>query len=157
MTKAYTSKEIKNRLSNIGEAIGNIALEYIAELEEKISVLLSCKNCPENKGGYICQKEYEGKCLTQKTQYIKELQEENAELKARIEKQDADILTLKGLSERQRDQLTKAKEIMQIAIKGISHQGIVGGTERPFEKQAELEFNLFLEKAEQFLNSEVER
>ena len=29
------------------------------ELEEKISVLLSCKNCPENKDGLICQKEYE--------------------------------------------------------------------------------------------------
>ncbi len=53
----------------------------IADLEEKISVLLSCKNCPENKGGLICQKEYENKCLTQKIQYIKELQEEIAELK----------------------------------------------------------------------------
>ena len=52
----------------------------IAELEEKISVLLSCKKCPDNKGGYICQKEYENKCLAQKIQYIKELQEENAEL-----------------------------------------------------------------------------
>ena len=52
----------------------------ITELEEKISVLLSCKNCSENKGGYICEKEYENKCLTQKMQYIKELQEENAEL-----------------------------------------------------------------------------
>lgn len=48
----------------------------IKELEEKISVLLSCKNCPENKGGYICQKEYEDKCLAQKIQYIKELSEE---------------------------------------------------------------------------------
>lgn len=45
----------------------------------------------------------------------------------------------------------EAKEIMQIAIKGISHWGIIGGTERPFEKQAELEFNLFLEKAEDFI------
>ena len=57
-----------------------------AELEEKISILLSCKNCPENKGGYICQKEYEDKCLAQKIQYIKELKEENAELKNQIEK-----------------------------------------------------------------------
>lgn len=51
-----------------------------ANLEEKISVLLSCKNCPENKGGYICQKEYEDKCLSQKIQFIKELQAENEEL-----------------------------------------------------------------------------
>ena len=53
----------------------------IEELEEKISVLLSCKNCPENKDGLICQKEYENKCLAQKIQYIKELKEENAKLK----------------------------------------------------------------------------
>lgn len=51
-------------------ASGHSTLE---ELENKISILLSCKNCPENKGGYICEKEYEGKCLSQKTQYIKEL------------------------------------------------------------------------------------
>ena len=56
----------------------------ISELEEKISVLLSCKNCPENKGGFICQKEYEDKCLAQKIQYIKELKEENAELKEKL-------------------------------------------------------------------------
>ena len=56
----------------------------ISELEEKISILLSCKKCPENKGGFICQKEYEDKCLAQKIQYIKELQEENAELKELI-------------------------------------------------------------------------
>ena len=58
----------------------------IAELEKEISVLLSCKNCPENKGGYICEKEYENKCLAQKIQFIKELQEENAELKKEVEK-----------------------------------------------------------------------
>ena len=57
----------------------------IAELEEKISILLSCKNCPENKGGYICEKEYEDKCLAQKIQYIKELKEENAELEKQVE------------------------------------------------------------------------
>lgn len=59
----------------------------IKELEEKISVLLSCKNCPENKGGLICQKEYEDKCLAQKIQYIKELQQENADL----EKENAEL------------------------------------------------------------------
>lgn len=58
--------------------------DRIVELQEEISILLSCKNCPESKGGYICQKEYEGKCLSQKIQYIKELQEENAELKKQI-------------------------------------------------------------------------
>ena len=57
-----------------------------AELEEKISILLSCNSCPDNKGGLLCQKEYEDKCLAQKIQYIKELKEENAELKNQIEK-----------------------------------------------------------------------
>ncbi len=52
-------------------------------LEKKISILLSCTNCPDNKGGLLCQKEYEDKCLAQKIQYIKELQEENAELEAK--------------------------------------------------------------------------
>lgn len=50
-----------------------------AELQEKISVLLSCTNCPENKGGLICLKEYENKCLSQKIVYIKELKEDIAE------------------------------------------------------------------------------
>jgi hypothetical protein len=54
-----------------------------AELKAQISVLLSCKNCPENKGGYICEKEYNDKCLAQKIQYIKELKKE---LEAQIEK-----------------------------------------------------------------------
>ena len=67
-----------------------VGLEYnnkqIAELEEKISVLLSCKNCSENNGGLICAKEYENKCLAQKIEFIQELKKENAELKAQIKK-----------------------------------------------------------------------
>ena len=31
----HTPEEIKNRLSNIGEAIGNIALDYITDLEKE--------------------------------------------------------------------------------------------------------------------------
>ena len=62
----------------------------ITDLEEKISVLLSCKNCPENKGGYICEKEYENKCLAQKMQYIKELQKENTELNKKLSDAETD-------------------------------------------------------------------
>ena len=40
---------------------------------------------------------------------------------------------------------------MNVAIEGIKYWGIVGGTERPVKKQAEKLFNLFLDKAEQFL------
>lgn len=73
--------------------------EAIKELKAQISVLLSCKNCPENKGGYICQKEYEGKCLAQKTQYIKELQEEIAELKEKNNNLVASLKTIISLSD----------------------------------------------------------
>jgi hypothetical protein len=73
----------------------------IAELEEQISVLLSCKNCPENKGGYICKKEYENKCLSQKIQYIKELKDDNkvmADNYSRMEQKFYDNLSkAKGL------------------------------------------------------------
>jgi predicted DNA-binding protein len=41
----HTPEEIKNRLSNIGEAIGGIALEYIAELEAQIEKMKCCYNC----------------------------------------------------------------------------------------------------------------
>ena len=56
----------------------------IAELEEKISILLSCKKCPENKGGWVCVKEYENKCLTQKIVYIKELKKESVEMNKQL-------------------------------------------------------------------------
>ena len=66
-----------------------------AELEREISILLSCNSCPDNKGGLLCQKEYEDKCLAQKIQYIKELQEENAELK-KIEEEYYDFIQKKN-------------------------------------------------------------
>lgn len=86
--------EIKYRLEDIGAKVGELALEYIAELEEKISVLLSCKNCSENKGGWICVKEYENKCLAQKIEFIKELEEEKCELLGIIQGKDKVIQEL---------------------------------------------------------------
>ena len=59
--------------------------------------------------------------------------------------------------DKQRTQLIKAKEIINIATEGIKRWGIVEGAERPFKKQAEMLFNLFLDKADEFLNSEVEK
>ena len=53
------------------------------------------------------------------------------------------------------NKIEEAKEIINIATEGIKRWGIVEGTERPFKKQAEMLFNLFLDKSEQFL-SEVE-
>lgn len=86
--------------------------EAIKELSARISVLLSCKNCPENKGGYLCQKEYEGKCLAQKSQYIKELQEENAELKRDKE----DLIFIRNQNAKcmceDKETIAKAKELL---------------------------------------------
>ena len=68
--------------------------KQIAELKEKISVLLSCKNCSENKGGWICVKEYENKCLAQKIEFIKELEKEKCELLGIIQGKDKVIQEL---------------------------------------------------------------
>ena len=93
-----------------------------AELKEKISVLLSCKNCSENKGGWICVKEYENKCLAQKIEYIKELKKENAELKGikdiatLIRANNDTVITLMQLNNMlvsKNQQLTKAKELIK--------------------------------------------
>lgn len=83
------------------------------ELEEKISVLLSCKNCPENKDGLICQKEYENKCLAQKIQFIKELQQENAELKEQVETSYEVYNNNLDYSHHIEEQLTEAKKVIE--------------------------------------------
>lgn len=85
----------------------------IKELEEKISVLLSCKNCSENKGGYICEKEYENKCLSQKIQYIKELQEENEKLEKEIEISQRCWQEQKNISLDANCKLHKSKELLR--------------------------------------------
>ena len=116
----------------------------IAELEEKISILLSCKNCPENKGGLLCQQEYEDKCLAQKIQFIKELQEENAELKKL--KRECETSLCRAEYQYNYEQLTKAKEIIKIFLKyEICTLNI----------KEELADNIT--KAKAFLKSEVEK
>ena len=85
-----------------------------AELKAQISVLLSCKNCPENKGGYICEKEYNDKCLAQKIQHIKELKQENAELKEKLKPENClKLLAKDGYIKFTSDNLTQAKEIIK--------------------------------------------
>ena len=49
MNKTYTSEEIKNRLLNIGEAIGQIAFDYIVELEKEIDELKNVNVHNESK------------------------------------------------------------------------------------------------------------
>lgn len=150
------------------------------ELEEKISVLLSCKNCPENKGGWICVKEYENKCLAQKIEFIQELKKENAELKekvsylednlrvARKDRKNLQLKVGKGLKEFIKDcpysalklyangyyieQLTKAKEIIKdyMIIVKGAHTTVCGV---PEENRTIYVLKLN-EEAEQFLNKE---
>lgn len=82
----------------------------------------------------------------------------NNELKLKIiEPRKKRIAELEAQIKTKDNQLAKARAIMNIAIEGIKYWGIVGGNERPLEKQAERLFNLFLDKSEQFLNSEVEK
>ena len=101
-----------------------------AELKEQISFLLSCKNCPENKGGWICAKEYENKCLAQKIECIKELEKENAELKEQCSIL-ADGNVCSSTCSEIKKQLTKAKEIIKdymTIVKG-AHTTVCGVSE----------------------------
>lgn len=169
MTKEEKAKELtiknvtdgKNKYFSLGFYKGCVVgLEYnnkqIAELEEKISVLLSCKNCSENKGGWICAKEYENKCLAQKIEFIKELQKENAQLKkqqfslrnerntflAQNEQYEKDLINFN-------ENITKAKEIIREYMRFEPMIGTCSFYSEEYEKTKK--------KAEQFLNSEVEK
>ena len=115
-----------------------------AKLQEKISVLLSCTNCPENKGGWICEKEYENKCLTQKIEFIKELEEEKCELLGIIQGKDKVIQELEKENAELKEkyvkecedtmyvvtdynkQLTKAKEIIKEMLSILPKENIEG-------------------------------
>lgn len=74
---------------------------------------------------------------------------ENMELKEQVSSLSKALVL--NTSDGDDERLAKAKEIMNIAIEGIKHWGIVNGDKRPFAKQAETLFNLFLNKAEQFM------
>jgi flagellar biosynthesis regulator FlaF len=126
----------------------------IAELEEKISILLSCKNCPENKGGLICAKEYENKCLAQKIEFIKELQEENAELKDEWQEQVQKANDEGYARTLQTIQLTKAKEIIKKFLEFVNND-IEYDPEHP-QEHTDL-WNKLCEEAEQFLKDSEEK
>ena len=119
-----------------------------AELKEKISILLSCKNCPENKGGWICAKEYEDKCLAQKIEFIKELEKENAELKEQCSIL-ADSNVCSSTCSEIKKQLTKAKEIIKdymTIVKG-AHTTVCGVS----EENRTIDVLKLNKEAEQFL------
>lgn len=149
-----------------------------AKLQEKISVLLSCTNCPENKGGWICAKEYENKCLSQKIEFIKEIEEEKCELLGIIQGKDKVIQELEKenaelkrkncwktceyaepksqwISQHIQDvvQLTKAKEIIKdyMTIAKGAHTTLCGVS----EENRTINVLKLNKEAEEFLNSEV--
>lgn len=80
----HTSEEIKNRLSNIGEAIGNIALDYITELEkENAELKCECRRCVYTDCPCVLsdyEKDRNGIC-----DHFKDVLDENAELKEALE------------------------------------------------------------------------
>lgn len=58
MTKEHTSEEIKYRLSDLGVQIGNIAIEYITDLEQQIDKMkkyLDCEFCKHYTESYGCK------------------------------------------------------------------------------------------------------
>ena len=114
------------------------------ELKEKISVLLSCKNCPENKGGWICAKEYENKCLAQKIVFIQELKKENAKLKKELKISQRCWQDQKNISLNANCSLHKAKELIEELSSSLS---VVGECD---DEECEL-----LNRAEQFLKDSV--
>lgn len=48
----------------------------------------------------------------------------------------------------------EARAIMNIGYEAVKHYSVIGGRERPFLKEAEMLFNLFFEKADQFLSED---
>ena len=125
------------------------------------------------------EKEYENKCLTQKIEFIKELEEEKCELLGIIQGKDKVIQELEKenaelkskncwktceyaepksqwISQHIQDvvQLTKAKEIIKKFLE-FANNTIEFDSEHP-QEHTDL-WNELCEEAEQFLNSEVEQ
>lgn len=120
-------KEIKYRLSDIGAKVGELALEYIAELEEENEQLQeklnirSCQNCKHNNKS--CPSD--GSCVHyNKWEGYKNLQ------------------------------LIKAKEIIKKFSEFVNDE-VEFDPEHP-QEHTDL-WNELCEKAEEFLNSEVEQ
>lgn len=146
MTKEHTSEEIKYRLSDLGVQIGNIAIEYIANLEKRIAELeqenaeLDCQK-NRNKFCYSCANATE-RCFKNEIGCpcgkYKSYKDENAELKERADKADLDSVLFFN-------QLCKAKEIIKEFVHHYKAKTIY------IENMKNL-----LEQAEQFI-SEVEK
>lgn len=156
------TKEEKDKLIKLSDLNREDNIKYISSEAQGIAITLDSDRFAPS----ICKLERAYICGRRKSENrISELEKENAELRAGVEKRDSDILTLKGLTERQRlkldalegqtpwkdikdkseliGKLTKAKEIIRNIIRVTWGEG----------------WNYSLEwkvKAEQFLK-EVEK
>lgn len=126
----FTSEEIKNRLSNIGEAIGNIALEYITKLEEENEQVV--KYCKELEAGFLnYKKNYKTKrqkVFDLETR-VRNFEKENEQLKKELltyknsicNKECAEVWgeseRLKEENEQLKQQLTKGRDILFECVK----------------------------------------
>jgi len=135
--KYFSGEAVKILLKNFAEEIVAEATKELTEennrLEGQISLLLSCKNCPENKGGYICEKEYNDKCLSQKIQYIKELKEELARMTSVADNQQS-------CNMKRHFKLEQAKEIIKRQskiIEDVCDVSMLGSYAKETIKQAE--------------------
>lgn len=92
MTDEHTSEEIKNRLSNIGEAIGNIALEYITGLENENAELKE-RNTRISKELADKRRKSDEKCLMElaKKGYIKFCDSEKEALKESLSNSEKNL------------------------------------------------------------------
>ena len=152
MTKEHTPEEIKYRLSDLGVQIGNIAIEYIIDLEKENAELKEAL-----KNDKVC------KC----SHYLnfKDLEKENAELKVKLTairnaKDKFDMSKNKSIIKasgaeytlfcdleriledwQEDDELTKAKELLKLWLQtskasGCDNINIVTDTEQ-FLKESE--------------------
>lgn len=103
MTKEHTSEEIKYRLSDLGAQIGNIAINYITELEKENAELKEVHESDKRSLALIAKKSADfekayneaEELLDKQTEATYKLFEENKELKEENEKSNvllADII-----------------------------------------------------------------
>jgi predicted nucleic acid-binding Zn-ribbon protein len=113
MTKEHIPEEIKNRLSNIGEAIGGVALEYIAELEHQLTHR-NCLDCSNHSSKLRIR--------------TLELEKENAELERKLEQTEKDLAdyqfnypTIKEL-QKELDYQKQARSIAENAVVDLTKE-----------------------------------
>ena len=122
MTKEHTSEEIKYRLSDLGAQIGNIAINYITELEKENAELKEVHESDKRSLALIAKKSADfekayneaEELLDKQIEATYKLFEENKELKEKLKPENClKLLAKEGYIKFSSDQLTYAKTIIQ--------------------------------------------